>query len=164
MHVQNSNQLVTYQTALGEDSQLRLAPFPQVGSQPASLVIGSYVCVNENSEVKEESARIVDFFVNDPEANRIFGLELGTPGNSNWSEAVQGDLAEVDRRVLDFANEVEGQSVFATPRPAGSARGESLMVELGLAVGFGQLTPAEAGTRLVDDLSAALEQAAVATS
>jgi len=159
MHVQNSNQLVTFQTAIGEENQLHLAPFPQMGAQPASLVIGSYVSINEGSQVKEEAAKIVDFFVNDPEANKIFGLELGTPGNSNWAEAVEADLAEVDRRVLDFANEVESQSVFATPRPAGSARGETLMVELGLAVGFGQLTPAEAGARLVDDLSAAITEA-----
>ncbi|GAB2621513.1 ABC transporter substrate-binding protein [Pseudactinotalea suaedae] len=160
MHVQNSNQLVTFQTAIGEENPLHLAPFPQMGAQPASLVIGSYVSINEGSESREECAKIVDFFVNDPEANTIFGLELGTPGNSNWAEAVEADLAEVDRRVLDFATEVESQSVFATPRPAGSARSETLMVELGLAVGFEQLTPAEAGTRLVDDLRAAITEAA----
>ena len=159
MHVQNSNQLVTFQTALGADNTLQLAPFPQLGAEPASLVIGSYVSINAGSQVQEESARIIDFFVNDPEANAVFGLELGTPGNSNWTEAIQDDLAEVDTRVLDFAAEVEGQSVFATPRPAGSARAETLMVELALAVGFDQLTPAEAGVRLVDDLGAALTEA-----
>ncbi len=159
MHVQNSNQLVTFQTAIGEENQLRLSAFPQMGDQPASLVIGSYVCVNENSSVKEDAARVVDFFVNDPSANEVFGLELGTPGNSNWAEAVTGDLPDVDRRVLDFAEAVESQSVFATARPAGSARGETLLTELGLAVGFGQLTPAEAGVRLVDDLSTAITQA-----
>lgn len=160
MHVQNSNQLVTFQTAIGEENQLHLAPFPKMGAEAASLVIGSYVSINEGSDVKEAAARIVDFFVNDPEANKIFGLELGTPGNSNWAEAVQDDLAEVDRRVLDFAVEVESQSVFATPRPAGSARSETLMVELALAVGFEQLSPAEAGARLVDDLGAAITEAA----
>lgn len=159
MHVQNSNQLVTFQTAIGAENQLRLSAFPQMGAQQLSLVIGSYVCVNEGSQVKEDAARIVDFFVNAPEANRIFGLELGTPGNSNWSEAVAGDLAEVDGRVLEFADAVESQSVFATPRPAGSARGESLLIELGLAVGFGQLTAAEAGNRLVDELSDSIQQA-----
>lgn len=159
MHVQNSNQLVTFQTAIGEENQLRLAPFPQIGAEAASLVIGSYVSISEGSSVKEEAARIIDFFLNDPEANQIFGLELGTPGNSNWAEAVADDLPEVDARVLEFANEVEGQSVFATPRPPGAGRSESLMIELGLAVGFEQLTPDEAGARLVDDLQAAITEA-----
>lgn len=159
LHVQNSNQLVTFQTAIGAENQLRLSAFPQMGARQASLVIGSYVCVNEGSEVKEDAARVVDFFVNDSAANRVFGLELGTPGNSNWADAVSGDLAEVDRRVLEFADAVENQSIFATPRPAGSARGESLLIELGLAVGFGQLTPAEASTRLVDELSDSILQA-----
>jgi len=152
MHVQNSNQLVTFQTAIGEENPLGLSAFPQIGASPASLVIGSFVCVNERSAQKDEAARIVDFFVNDPEANRIFALELGTPGNSNWQEAVEPELAGPDLEVLAFSEAVAEQSVYATPRPMGSARAESLMIELGLAVAFGSLTPAEAGTRLVDEL------------
>ncbi|WP_158548138.1 ABC transporter substrate-binding protein [Desertihabitans brevis] len=158
MHVQNSNQLVTFQTAVGEAGELALAPFPQVGGAPASLVIGSYVSINANAtdEVAEEAASIVDFFVNDPDANRIFGLELGVPGNSNWVEAVEAELEPVDRKVLEFAQAVEAQSVFATPRPSGSSRADSLMSELGLAVGFGELDPAAAGARLVDELAASI--------
>ncbi|MFD1718428.1 ABC transporter substrate-binding protein [Georgenia deserti] len=156
MHVQNSNQLVTFQTALGEDNPLGLAPFPQIGAEPAAFVIGSFVCVNEASQVKEDGASIIDFFVNDPRANEIFGLELGTPGNSNWEETVAGNLSEVDQQVLDFANEVAPISVYATPRPPGSGQSDTIMTEVGLAVAFGDLTPAEAGARLVDDLAAAI--------
>ncbi|MFC7405696.1 ABC transporter substrate-binding protein [Georgenia alba] len=156
MHVQNSNQLVTFQTALGEGNPLGLAPFPQIGAEPVAFVIGSYACVNESSSLRAEGAGIIDFFVNDPRANEIFGLELGTPGNSNWAEAVEGQLSEVDQRVMDFAAEVEPISVFATPRPPGSGQSDTIMSEVGLAVAFGDLTPAEAGARLVDDLAAAI--------
>ena len=158
MHVQNSNQLVTMQTAVGKD-ELHIVESPRIGKVSRAMVMGSYVSINANSKVIEESAKIVDFFVNDPEANKVFGMELGTPGNSNWAKAIDVDLAEVDRRVLDFSKQVEDISVFATARPAGSSRSETLMDELGLAVGFGQLSPADAGTRLVDELAIAIKQA-----
>ncbi len=158
--VQNSNQLVTFQTAIGEASELRLAEFPQLGRQPKALVIGSYVSINARSKNIEEAAKVIDFFVNDPEANKIFGMELGVPGNSNWQEAIQDDLPPVEQRLFDFHQQVEEISQFATPRPPGSARSETLMTELALAVGFGQLSPADAGARLVDELGAAVRDAA----
>lgn len=156
IHVQNSNQLVTFQSAIGDTYSLGLSAFPQIGKKQASLVIGSYVCINEKSQQKDESARIVDFFVNDPEANKIFGLELGTPGNSNWVDAVSGTVTGADKKVLDFAGAVENQQVFAAIRPTGASRAETLMVELGLAVAFGQQSPKDAGTRLVDELSSVI--------
>jgi multiple sugar transport system substrate-binding protein len=157
--VQNSNQLVTFQTAIGEDQELRLAEFPQLGRDPKALVIGSYVSINAGSKNIEESGKVIDFFVNDPRANKIYGMEIGVPGNSNWQEAIEADLAGPDRRLYDFHKEIESISQFATPRPPGSSRSETLMSELALAVGFGQLSPADAGARLVDELGAAVRDA-----
>jgi multiple sugar transport system substrate-binding protein len=156
MHVQNSNQLVTFQTAVGDTFTLGLAPFPQMGQEPAALIVGSEVCINAGAEQPEEAAKVIDFFVNDPEANKIFKLELGTPGNSNWSDAIADDLAGPDKAVLDFAESVKDLSVYALPYPTGGSRVDPLMTEVGLAVAFGQVTPAEAGQRLVDELTAAL--------
>lgn len=156
--VQNSNQLVTFQTAIG-DQQLNLAEFPQIGRDPKALVIGSYVSISASSKNIEESGKVIDFFVNNAQANKIYGMEIGVPGNTNWQDAIKADLADVDRRLFDFHKEIEDISQFATPRPPGSSRAESLMTELALAVGFGQLSPAEAGTRLVDDLRAAVQKA-----
>lgn len=156
--VQNSNQLVTFQTAVG-DQQLNLAEFPQIGRDPKALVIGSYVSISASSKNIEESGKVIDFFVNDPQANKIFGMEIGVPGNTNWQEAIEADLADADRRLFDFHKEIEDISQFATPRPPGSSRSEELMSELALAVGFGQLSPAEAGVRLVEDLRAAVQAA-----
>lgn len=157
IHVQNSNQLVTFQTAIGEKYELGLAIFPQVGAKPVAYQMGSYVSINASSKVIDEAGSVVDFFVNDPAANKLFGLELGSPGNSNRADAVKADLAAPDAKVLAFANDTASIAVPALIRPVGGDQAETIMTQIALAVGFGQQTPAEAGAAFVDQLAAAIK-------
>lgn len=157
IHVQNSNQLVTYQTAIGAKYELNLAVFPKVGAKPVAYQLGSYASINASSKAVQEAGSVVDFFVNDPGANKIFGLELGTPGNSNWADAIKAGLAVPDAKVLAFANDTASIAVPAQIRPLGGAQAETIMTQIALAVGFGQQTPAKAGAAFVDQLAAAIK-------
>lgn len=157
IHVQNSNQLVTFQTAIGDKFELNLAVFPQVGAKPVAYQLGSYASINAASKAMDEAGSVVDFFVNDPTANKIFGLELGSPGNSNRAEAIQASLAAADAKVLAFANDTAGIAVPALIRPVGGDQAETIMTQTALSVGFGQQTPAQAGAAFVDQLAAAIK-------
>lgn len=160
MNVQNSNQLVTYQTALGSTYELDLATFPQVGKKPVALVLGSYASINASSKFAKNAGQVQDFFVNNAEANKIFGLELGTPGNSNWASAVKDSLGAPDAKVLAFGQQMSDISASAQIRPSGGAQAETLMTQIALAVGFGKQTPAKAGAAFVDQLAAAIKAGA----
>lgn len=157
MNVQNHNQLVTFQEAVG-DSELHILPFPQAGERPAAMVLGSYVSMNADTSHPEESASVIDFFLNDPDANLVYGMEIGVPANTNWQEAIRGSLSPAEQRVLEFTESVQDISFIAPVRPVGGGLIETLLVELGQAVSFGELTPEQAGQQLESELSASIER------
>ena len=157
IHVQNSNQLVTYQTAIGQKFELNLAVFPQVGAKPVAFQMGSFAAINGSSKVIEQAGAVQNYFVNDPAANKIFGLELGAPGNSNWADAVKDSLGAPDAKVLAFSQDTASMAQPALIRPPGGNQAETIMTQIALAVGFGKQTPAAAGAAFVDQLATAIK-------
>lgn len=155
MNFTNHNQIVTYQAATG-DAELKLARDPQFGSTPALIQQGSYFTVTGNSKVQEQTAAVLDFFLTDPEAAAIFGVELGAPGNSAAVDAIKPNLSPAEIALVDYSDSTRDHAVPAEHRPRGSEGLDAAFGEMWTAVAFDELTPAEAGARLVDDLATAM--------
>lgn len=155
MNFTNHNQIVTYQTATGE-AELKLARDPQFGATPAVIQQGSYFTMTADSEVQEETAAVLNFFLTDPEAVAVFGVELGAPGNSAAVEALRPSLSAAEVALVEYSDSTRDHAVPAEHRPRGSEGLDSAFGEMWTAVAFDELSPAEAGARLLDDLASAM--------
>lgn len=101
------------------------------------------LCISANSEFPEESAKLIDFLLTDPEAIAILGTNRGIPATNVGRENVEID--EVSQQVLDYEAEVE-QYLTSPPPPPPSATGsiEVKFAEIYEQVLYGELTTADA--------------------
>src|SRR5690606_11664721 len=83
-----SNQFVALQQIA--DRPFALAPLPGPNrEQGLYLKPSMFFSISENSKVKEEAAKFIDFFVNDIEANKLILGERGVPVSGKVKEALK---------------------------------------------------------------------------
>ena len=98
-----SNQLAALEAAAGRN--LEIVPIPRISSDgPAGLSVTSsqMLCVSKDSDVPEEAAKFINFFLNDEEANKILAGERGVPVMSHTREAVLEVAEDTTQEVYDF--------------------------------------------------------------
>ena len=113
--------------------------------------------VSAKSEHPEAAARLVDFLLNDEEANAILGTDRGFPSNENVFEAATADLdgpAAAGAEIFD-AVRADG-SPAPVPAPAGSGAVNTLFSEVAQKIQFGQLSVSEGASEFLSQAEAAL--------
>lgn len=159
----NSNQLVAFQTLSQDD--LTITSYPRIA---AGVGGGHYrkpsmfFSVGGSSGNKEKAAEYLSFFINDPEAGKVLGVERGIPCVSAVRDVVAPTLGEKDQIALDFVANL-GDLLGALPPPPPAAAGEidvSLLRVLSQEVAFGARSAEDAGQFFVTEAAAILERAA----
>jgi multiple sugar transport system substrate-binding protein len=159
----HSNQLVGFQ-ALMQD-RLGLIGYPRLAKgvggghyrKPSQLF-----AISSNSSSKSEAAAFINFFVSNPEAAKILGVERGVPCLASTRDVVAPTLSEENRAAMDFVSNL-GDLLGPLPPPPPSSSGEielSLLPNLSQEVAFGARTPEDAGQYFVSEASAILARAA----
>lgn len=159
----HSNQLVGFQ-ALMQD-RLSLIGYPRLAKgvggghyrKPSQLF-----AVSSNSPNKEAAADFINFFISNPDAAKILGVERGVPCLAATRDIVAPTLSQENRAAVDFVSNL-GDLLGALPPPPPSSSGEielSLLPTLSQEVAFGVRTPEDAGRYFVSEASAILERAA----
>lgn len=137
-------------TASGRQLRLLLLPGPNtdLGTDIRASV---HVCMSSQSSNKEAAARLIDFLINDVEANRILNCEFGMPASARVREAMMGDFNE---NQLEMARIVDLAESHSSP---GSAQAvydtfeiDDTFKELEEEIIYGEITPGEAYDRLVE--------------
>jgi len=147
----NSNQCVALMEAAGRE--LRLINYPHSkGEKRWGTVLGPSMLINLSNTgtdvEKEESAKLLNFILNDVEANLIMGGERGVPSSKRVVEALlNGDtLSDYAKITFEYVNNV---SPYLEPDPdviRPPADGEIINIYKRLhdQVMFGEMTPEEA--------------------
>lgn len=158
----NSNQLVAFQglvqDKLGMIGYPRIAPDAGGGHYRKPSMFFS---VGGSSANKEAAADFLNFFVSDPEAAKLLGVERGIPCIPATREVVAPTLDEQSQIALNFVANL-GDLLGPLPPPPPAAAGEvdsSLIRTLGQEVGFGAKTPEQAGAELVTGATEILNRA-----
>ncbi|WP_402462356.1 ABC transporter substrate-binding protein [Isoptericola aurantiacus] len=154
-----SNQLGALSDSSGHELELLRVPgeteYERTGMyfKPAM-----YYSVSATTEHPEESAKFVDFLLNDPEVAEMQLTDRGLPSNLTVRESIADQLADADARVAEFMEDLEDEIVDgpAVP-PNGAGDVQDIMINLNSEVLFGSMTPDEAA-------DAFLTQVADATS
>ena len=158
----NSNQLVGFQALVPD--KLDMVGYPRLA---AGVGGGHYrkpsmfFSVAGSSANKEKAAEFLTFFISDPEAAKILGVERGIPCLPETREVVAPTLDEANQIALNFVANL-GDLLGPLPPPPPAAAGEidiSLLRTIGQEVSFGARTPEDAGPYFVSEATAILERA-----
>lgn len=147
--------------ALTED-KLNLTLPPRISGDNRGLYPQptSSLTLNAKSQVKEETVKLMDWFVSDPESAKVLGLVSGPPASRPALEAVMQlpDLSEIDGKVLRYSQAALplGNS---SPGPIRGQRAvNDLMRRMNENVGFGTATPQEAANEFIAEANTLLTQ------
>ena len=158
----NSNQLVAFQALVPD--KLDMIGYPRLA---AGVGGGHYrkpsmfFSVAGSSANKEAAAEFLNFFISDPEAAKILGVERGIPCLSATREVVAPTLDEGSQIALNFVANL-GDLLGDLPPPPPAAAGEidiSLLRTLSQEVAFGARSPEDAGPYFVTEATAILDRA-----
>jgi multiple sugar transport system substrate-binding protein len=157
-----SNQLIGYQ--LVNQNRLGITMLPSAGAGTKS---GHYYrpaliwSVAANSANPEAAADFIAFFVTDPDAGRILGVERGVPIAPRIREIVMPLLNEVEQATVNFVNLLADKvSAYPPPPPRGSSEFDrNVMRRVADEVAFGRVSIADGARKLVDEGNLVLARA-----
>ncbi|MCP2169381.1 ABC transporter substrate-binding protein [Goodfellowiella coeruleoviolacea] len=99
--------------------ELAIAPYPADSADN----IGMYrkpavmVSVSARSKHHEESVKLIDFLLNDPDAGKALGATRGLPPNLKIRERISAGLTGVDKQIFDFEAAIDSKLGDAPPAP-----------------------------------------------
>lgn len=118
----NSNQLKIFQQYTEDELVIVRNPtMPDGVHQTGEYQRPSALSIAANSQLKEETAKFINFFVNDIEATRIFNMELGAVGPARVQEALRETIDPKDVLVLDHFNACLKDIPPKMPDPKGTS-------------------------------------------
>jgi multiple sugar transport system substrate-binding protein len=162
MMASNSNQLVAYQSLMTD--KLTISSYPRIAAGTGGghyRKPSMFFSVGGSAANKELAASYVSFFVNDPAAGLVLGVERGIPCSAAVRDAVAPTLDEQSKIALEFVSNL-GDLLGALPPPPPAAAGEvdsSLLRVLSQEVAFGARSPEDAGQYFVTEAANILNRA-----
>ncbi len=120
-----SNQVVAVWTAAGIDTRhFELRALPRIGARAGSsnyMKPAQFFSVARNAGSPRDAARLVDWFTNSVDANRLLMAERGVPIAAKVREALKPLLAAPQQRVFEFLDRIQGDvAPIPPPDPVGN--------------------------------------------
>jgi multiple sugar transport system substrate-binding protein len=119
----HSNQLVANQKLVPDEINITMVP-NQPGGQPGQYLKPSMLLsMAETSADKAAAARLMNFFISDPEANAILQIERGVSGDPAVRESILPGLSDTEKKIIAYLDTV-ATSVGPLPPPPPKNAGE----------------------------------------
>lgn len=144
-----SSQYPQVAEAAGKTMQLLLLPGPDT-DKGTDIRPGCHACISAVSKHKEAAARLIDFLVNDVEANRILDADRGMPASSSVRDALMGTFNGYQRAMAQIVELAEIHSSPSSPLPKGNTqeiendKSGGIFEDMEQRILYGELTPEEA--------------------
>ncbi len=157
--LQYSNQLVGYQAQ--SKNKLSLTSYPKTKGAALSghfyrpALIWS---IAANSKYKDQAAQFISYFVTDPQAGAILGVERGVPMLPAIRKQIAPTLNAVEQATVDYVNNLATKVVPVPPvAPKGASEFDrNVLRPISDQVAFGKISVAEAGKRLISEGNAVM--------
>jgi len=100
--------------------------------------------VANSSDKKEESAKFINYFVNDIDANKVLAGERGVPVSSAVRDSLKESLSDSNKKVYDYID-VVGQygTPIDAPEPEGSKEISTVLKNIFQEIVYERKTPAD---------------------
>ena len=158
----NSNQLVIHQSI--NDDELTITSYPRIAPGVGGghyRKPSMFFSVGGSTADREAAAAFINYFVTNPEAGAILGVERGIPCNAAVREAISPTLDGQSQIALNFVANL-GDLVGALPPSPPAAAGEidlNLLRVISQEVAFGARSAEDGGRAFVEEATAILERA-----
>lgn len=146
-----SNQFVALQSAAKKPLELSIPP--QGGTKPGIYLKPSqFFTISGKSALKVESAKFIDYFTNDIEANKVLLGERGVPVSSKVRDAIKAQLDDSNKKIFDYIALAEKNvGPIDPPEPPGSGEVDKSLRNLYSEVVFGKTAPAAAAKQFIKE-------------
>ena len=156
-----TNQLASIREASGSDKITMLRPPSTGGSVETNGLFGKatmFWSVAARSKQQDQAASLVNYLLNDPDANKIQLVNRGVPSNPAAIEAMSGDLTATDKEVVAFMQEVLAE-ITSTPtvQPVGTSDAQNTFTRYLTEVRFQRITPAAAAEATIKEVNAMVQ-------
>jgi multiple sugar transport system substrate-binding protein len=152
-----TNQLLANNEAAGRE--LQLLRFPGEGTQAHGGMYfkpSQFWSASADTQHPRETARFIDFLLNDPRVADLMLSERGLPVNTELRQQILGQLAPADQQAAAFLAKIEPHIGAPPPLPPkGAGEVQGIMQQLNEQVLFGQLTVEEAADAFMAQVDAA---------
>jgi pectin-derived oligosaccharide transport system substrate-binding protein len=116
----HSNQLVAAQKLSPDELAMTMIP-NQAGGKPGQYMKPSMLLsMAETSPDKEGAAKLMAFFVTDPDANNVLLIERGVTGDASVRKNIMAKLTPTENKIIDYLNIV---STWVGPLPPPPPKG-----------------------------------------
>ncbi|RUS43265.1 ABC transporter substrate-binding protein [Cohnella sp. AR92] len=128
---------------------LEILPVPGWNQNGALFLKPSmFFSISENSKVKEEAAKFIDFWVNNVDANKIIMGERGVPVSSAVKDALKDSLSPEQTKVFEYVAWAEQNSTqMDPPNPAGATEVDKLLKETAEQIMYKKLSVEDAAKK-----------------
>lgn len=142
-----TNSLSAIQAAAPEGMELGITTWPSDDAKKSNyLKPGQFFCVSSDSKDPVEAAKVIDFFTNSVDANKILLAERGVPASTVVADAIAPDLDAGIQSGMTFIKNVIAPNcsqINAAP-PEGTSEAINLLKQLEEQLCYGQITAQEA--------------------
>jgi multiple sugar transport system substrate-binding protein len=146
------NLLSAYRKASGK--QLAVAPYPTGpgGNLGQYRRPSMFLAVSSRSQAQEAAAKLVDFFVNDPEAGKILGTDRGLAPNLKVRADLAKNAAGDDKTLYGYEAALEPKLGAAPPvPPKGAGAIQKLLQRTYEEIAFGRMSVDDAVGRFMSE-------------
>ncbi|RUT30049.1 carbohydrate ABC transporter substrate-binding protein [Arsenicitalea aurantiaca] len=154
----HSNQLVGYQAINPEP--ITLSNYPRVGADGSGghyRKPSMFFSVASQAANPEGAVAFIDFFVNNPEAAAVLGVERGVPESAAVRDALTPTLDELGQRAVAYvAGLGDLAGALPPPPPAGAGEVDFALRRVSEEIAFGATTPEAAGPAFIDEAAGIL--------
>jgi multiple sugar transport system substrate-binding protein len=147
----NSNQLIAFQAVNKDPLTMSNYPRLKAGSGGGHYRKPSmFFSLGANSAKKDEGAKFISFFINDPAAAKVLGVERGIPCVKATRDSVAPSLDAQSQIALNFVSNLGDLLGKLPPSPPSNAGEVSVALRTkSQEVAFGQQSPQDAGPAFV---------------
>ncbi len=150
----NSNQLAAAINAAPEGMELGITTWPAYDPVKSDYLKSSqFFSIGAGSANEEEAVKVLNFLINDIDANKILLGERGVPAPANVAEAIAPLLSETDQEVTAFINDVvtPNCSPINPPQPDGASEVYDLLNRVVEEVCYRQRTAEDAAAYFFEE-------------
>ena len=154
----NSNQLVGFQAAIKSKLGMTMFPSGGAGAKPGQYLKPSMLwSVAASSKQPKAAVEVVNFYMNDKDADLVLGVERGVPASAAMRQAVEPTLDELGKAQAQFITFIGDKvGTIPPPPPAGAGEVATVLRRVNEQVGFGKLSVADGAKQFVMEAKAIL--------
>ena len=154
----NSNQLVGFQAANKSKLGMTMYPSGGAGAKPGQYLKPAMLwSVAASAKQPKAAVEVVDFYMNDKDADLVLGVERGVPASAAMRQAVEPTLDELGKAQTQYVSFVPDKvGALPPPPPAGAGEVAMLLRRVNEQVGFGKLSVADGAKQFVAEAKAIL--------